>query len=88
MSAAIANPTFRQSNKCIRPKAAAMTLAFMAQSRSWPNTSQRCTHTCKNNFLKCISWRLKMTREDFFIITAAGALILIGALNIDKMMVL
>lgn len=29
-----------------------------------------------------------MTREDCFILIAAGALILIGALNIDKMMVM
>lgn len=29
-----------------------------------------------------------MTREDLFILIAAGALLLIGALNIDKMMVL
>ena len=29
-----------------------------------------------------------MTREDAFILVAAGALILFGALNIDKMMVM
>ena len=29
-----------------------------------------------------------MTREDLFILVTAGALFLVGALNIDKMMVL